>query len=406
MSKRSGNPAKRAEAQNQQPLTIGWNSNAPWAATGYGTQTAQVTTRLKKLGHKVAVFNNYGLEGSNTDWNGIPIYQRGADLYSNDVVPAHMYDWVTRNDNAPHILFTLYDVWVFKGEKWKDWNVASWVPIDHMPAPPEVSKWCRQDFVTPIAMSQYGQAMLQNVGIDALYIPHGIEDVFKPTAKSGGVTGRERMGITEDKFVVGMNAANKGISPNRKAFGENLLAFSIFAQSHDDVVLYIHSDYLGALGGIKLLDLIRSCGIKKEQFRFVEPYEYRTGISQEILASLYTAMDVLLATSYGEGFGIPTVEAQACGTPVIVSEFAASTELCGDGWLIEGQPLWDAPQTSWFNTPNVPKIVEALEDAYKRGRGRSQKAIDFAKDYEADVVFDKYWKPSLEVLRNKALERS
>ncbi len=64
-------------------LAIGWNSNAPWAATGYGTQTAQVTQRLKELGHDVAIFNNYGLEGSNTDWNGMTVYQRGADLYSN-----------------------------------------------------------------------------------------------------------------------------------------------------------------------------------------------------------------------------------------------------------------------------------------------------------------------------------
>lgn len=406
MSKRSGNPAKRAEASQTQPLTIGWNSNAPWATTGYGTQTAQVTTRLKKQGHNVAIFNNYGLEGANQDWNGIPVYQRGADLYSNDVVPAHMYDWVDLNGDAPHVLFTLYDVWVFKGDKWKDWNVASWVPIDHTPAPPEVSRWCREPNVTPIAMSEYGKKMLNNVEIDALYIPHGIEKTFKPTEKAEGLTGRQRMGYSEDVFVVGMNAANKGISPNRKAFGENLLAFSIFAQMHDDVVIYLHTDYLGALGGIKLIELIRSVGIPKDRFKFVEPYAYRTGISQEVVASLYTAMDVLLATSYGEGFGIPTIEAQACGTPVILSEFAASTELCGDGWLVEGQPLWDGPQLSWFNIPSVPKIVEALEEAYQRGRGRSQKAIDFAKQYDADEVFRKYWIPTLEILRNKALERA
>jgi hypothetical protein len=45
----------------------------PWAATGYGTQTAQVTQRLKEIGHDVAIFSNYGLEGSNNEWNGIPV---------------------------------------------------------------------------------------------------------------------------------------------------------------------------------------------------------------------------------------------------------------------------------------------------------------------------------------------
>jgi glycosyltransferase involved in cell wall biosynthesis len=391
-----------SESGGSSSIRIGWNSNAPFANTGYGTQTAQVVTRLKAQGHEVAVFNNYGLEGTNSEWNGIPIYQRGADLYSNDVVPAHMFHWASLNPKAPNILFTLYDVWVFKGARWSDWNIASWVPIDHVPAPPEVAKWCRQEFVTPIAMSEYGQAMLQNVGIDALYIPHAIEDVFRPTKYVDGVSGRKFIGIPDDKFVVGMNAANKGISPNRKGFGENLLAFSIFAKQHDDVVLYLHTDYLGHLGGIKLDQLVKSCGIPEEKLKFIDPYIYKTGIDQKRLASIYTAMDVLLATSYGEGFGIPTIEAQACGTPVIVSEFAASTELCGDGWLVDGQPLWDAMQSSWFHMPSIPKIVESLELAYQRGQGRSEKAVEFAKAYNADVVFDNYWKPTLEILKNKS----
>jgi glycosyltransferase involved in cell wall biosynthesis len=99
------------------------------------------------------------------------------------------------------------------------------------------------------------------------------------------------------------------------------------------------------------------------------------------------------------------VEAQACGTPVIISDFAASTELLGDGWLIDGQPLWDAPQSSWFHMPSVPAIVDALEQAYQRGRGRSEKAQEFAKTYNADTVFEEHWKPVLTVLETKAYER-
>jgi hypothetical protein len=47
------------------------------------------------------------------------------------------------------------------------------------------------------------------------------------------LTSRQLMGVGEDKFVVGMNAANKGVCLFRKAFGENILAFSMFAQKYE-----------------------------------------------------------------------------------------------------------------------------------------------------------------------------
>ena len=395
--------SKNKKVDKTKPARILWVSNCPWASTGYGTQSAQTTTRLKKHGYEVAIAANYGLEANSTNWNtpygDIKIYPRGHETYSNDIVPAHMYDWSQQDPEAQNLLITLFDVWVFRGDKWADWNVASWTPIDHMPAPPDVMKWSKQKFVTPIAMSQYGQKIFQNSDVDCLYVPHAIEPVFKPTNQitfnDETLTARQLIGVPEDKFVVGMNAANKGVMPNRKAFGENILAFSMFAQKHKDVVLYLHTEASASLGGINLRDLILSCGISQDQVIFADPYLLRSGMPQEMLASTYTGMDVLLATSYGEGFGIPTVEAQACGVPVIVSNFAASAELCGDGWLIGGQPLWNAPQKAWFHLPSVPEIVDALEQAYNRGRVKSQKAIDFAKQYDADTVYETHWKPAL-----------
>jgi glycosyltransferase involved in cell wall biosynthesis len=112
-------------------------------------------------------------------------------------------------------------------------------------------------------------------------------------------------------------------------------------------------------------------------------------------------MDVFLGVSMGEGFGIPTIEAQACGTRVIVSDFAASPELVGEGWLVEGQPFWDPMQKSFFFTPSVPSIVDQLEKAYNNGRSRSDRAIEFAKLYDADDIFETHWKPVLSKLLSK-----
>ena len=195
-----------------------------------------------------------------------------------------------------------------------------------------------------------------------------------------------------------MVSANKGIVPNRKSFPEAFLAFAMWAQKHDDVVLYIHTEDRGAMGGINLRELAEACSLPEEKLKFVDQYALRVGVTNEVLAAVYTAMDVLLQPSMGEGFGIPVIEAQACGTPVIVTNTTASPELVGDGWLVEGQPWWDPMQKSWMVSPMIPSIIEALESAYQRGRDRSLTAVEFTAQYDADYVFDHFWKPVMKVL--------
>ena len=394
--------ARASRPSSAESLRILWYSNAPFAPTGYGTQTAQVVQRLTK-NHEVAIHAMYGIEGMASIWNGIKLYPRGMSPYSDDVLVAHWMDWANGNRDIPAMLMTLFDVWVLKSPSLDQVpNIASWVPIDHAPCPPEVVSWCKRPNVKPIAMSKFGLDMLQNAGVDAMYAPHAFEDVFVPTHKlnngRGEFTGRQLMEVDEDRFVVMMNAANKGQNPSRKSFGENILAFAIFAQDRPDALLYLHTERDGAMGGINLVHLLEACGVKKEQYKIVDPYAYRTGFPQQALAALYTASDVLLACSMGEGFGIPVIEAQACGTRVIVSDYTAQPELVGVGLAVAIQPFWDAHQKSWFCTPQVPSIVDALIEAYEAPRGVSDEAVAFASQYRADSVYDAYWKPIMKEL--------
>ena len=144
--------------------------------------------------------------------------------------------------------------------------------------------------------------------------------------------------------------------------------------------------------------LIKAVGLEEHQYKFVNQYALHSNIPNEAMAALYTATDVLLASTMGEGFGLTVIEAQSCGTPAIVNNFSAQPELIGDGWLTEGQPWWDPTQLAWFNTPNVPSIVDSLEQAYQRGRQRSEKARQHALQYDADLVWDQHWRPYLETL--------
>ncbi len=86
----------------------------------------------------------------------------------------------------------------------------------------------------------------------------------------------------------------------------------------------------------------------------VFPNRYKLWIGeydQRYLALMYNAADVFLGPSRGEGFGIPIIEAQACGTPVIVTNFSSMPELVRWGVAVEPAHLTWTYQDSWQAHP-------------------------------------------------------
>lgn len=378
------------------------NTNALWARSGYGTQANQLLTRMAKDGHSVAVAANYGLEGTVTEWEGIPHFPRGTDAYSNDVIGPYYKDWTARRPDLKPLLMTLYDVWVLSAKIYGEVPTVSWVPIDSAPVAAPVAAFLRQSTVTPVAMSRFGFEQLALQGIDSVYIPHAIDtNVFSRTESvnvsvQGPMTGRELMGVDAGVFVVGAFNANQ--DQKRKAWPEALLAFSIFAKSHDDAVMYLHTERHGAMGGFRMDELIAACGLEPHQYKFVNQYAWRTGIPSEGMAALMSACDVGLAATYGEGFGLTVLEMQACGLRVIANDFSAQPELVGDGWLTTNQATYNPHFQNWWKAPNINSMVECLEAAYAAPRGHSDKARAHAVQYDADLVYRQKWRPLFEEL--------
>lgn len=60
-------------------------------------------------------------------------------------------------------------------------------------------------------------------------------------------------------------------------------------------------------------------------------YENHVGISNEALRNLYVDCDIVSFVSIGEGFGMPIIEGQAVGRPVITGDVPPMSDVAGDG---------------------------------------------------------------------------
>ena len=377
-------------------MRINWFSNSPAATTGYGCQTKIFTPRLAKLLDKgLSITAFFGVQSGVLNINGIKVYPTFKHPYGQDVIGAHA-TW----DEADAII-SLLDIWVVQPE-----NIGMpwfpWFPIDHEPIPANVLAKAREA-TKGIVMSKFGKRMAEQAGLDVFYVPHAVDTkIFKPLDREEA---RKHLGWDQDKFVVGMVAANKG-NPSRKAFYEQIAAFAALHAEHPDTMMYLHTD-MGTNGGdvVNLPKFIKRMGLEiGKDVIFCDPYMYGLGFPDEYMVDIYNGMDVLTNVALGEGFGIPILEAQACGTPVIVGDWTSMSELCFAGWKVlkeEAIPVYhdyfDAFQ--WQATTGA--IYDRMEQAYTAWNDyelRNQ-ARRGALPYDADAITRRYWKPIIKEMQ-------
>jgi glycosyltransferase involved in cell wall biosynthesis len=81
-------------------------------------------------------------------------------------------------------------------------------------------------------------------------------------------------------------------------------------------------------------------------------------VSSEDLVYLYNAAELLAHPAFYEGFGLPPLEAMACGLPVVVSNVASLPEVVGDaGMLIDPHDVDELAVAMWrvLNDTNLSR---------------------------------------------------
>lgn len=379
-------------------MRILWHSVAPWVPTGYGSQTALWVPRIASLGHDVAISAFSGLSGGPSEWQGFRVYPGGAaqHAYGGDVIGLHAAHW--RAD----LVITLMDFWAMPHDTLAGLHVAPWMPVDCQPL--SIMDWNRLAAaseiakISPVAMTRFGERQITEAGWRPLYVPHGIDtSVFRPPADREAL--RREMGVS-DRFVIMMNASNVDKAADRKAWFEQMAAFAQFHARHPDALLMAHT-MMSTPAGLDLEGMAERLGCAGA-VKFTPPYLMTSGLlTPADLARAYGAADLYSGCAKAEGFGLPIIEATACGTPAVVTDWSAMPEVGGPAWRVPGHRFWAEGHKADWRAPDITAIVRAYEKAYQRGapyHAKKGAAREHALAYDADRVLTQHWKPALETL--------
>ena len=385
-------------------MRVLWHGVGCDKKTGYGGQTSLFTQALKDAGHEVAINPMLDQYSTGVDRNGIVNFACGIknQMMGNDYILAHAERW------GPDCVLSMCDPFTCKPEVF---DKLSWYPFVMVDSEPllwenaEVMRACKR----PIAPTQYAASQLRDAGFDPLYCPLAIDcGTFRPLDK---IAAKEELGnligsVLTDKYVIVMNAANHSC-PSRKNFAAAFKAYSIFLADSPDAVLYVHTDAAGTMyPGEDLAAVERLYGIEGRVL-YPPQYEYNCGmIGSQYLAIMYNAADVFLHTARGEGFGLPMLEAQACGTPVVAPDFGNMAELNYNGIRVNGcARFMYHPGTEQVLVDPV-HVAGAL--AITRGTGSRPGMSDLARaarvswaqEYDISNVTENYLLPMLEEIED------
>ncbi len=383
-------------------LRMIWNSNSVFATSGYGVHMRELLYAFLRDGWATAQIAYFGLEGASLELNGLKIYPKMGDPWGADGMVHHSKDF------GAHVVMTMMDVWVLDPNWLKQLKIPwiAYVPIDHSPPPPIVLDRLR--FANRIiTFSKFGQKELEKAGFYSKLILEGTNtQIFQPMGNKKKL--RREIGVPEDMFLFGMVGANKE-NPPRKCFQHAMDAFKMFHDKHPKSGLFIHT-LLQQQGGFPIRDYSRFLGIDKVLYSFPD-YAILHKSDHTIIAKEMNAFDILLQPSCSEGFGLPIIEAMACGTPAIVTDFTAMPEHIIPGKTGERVKVaWKrwTPIQGYVGLPDTKDLYNKMEKLYKNVKENGKQ---IAKDcrqhvltnYDNETIIKNEWIPFLCELQEELL---
>ena len=352
-------------------------SEATFLNTGYATYGREVMKRLhEKDKYELAEFASYGSaddeRASSIPWRYYPNLpdendeQRREEYLSS--ATNQFGEWRFEHvllDFRPDIVFDIRDFWMMDYQERSPFrNLFHWAIMPTVDAYPQNEQWLATyaNANTAFNYSEFGMETLlieSNSRINCLGVaPPSADAAYQPIGDK--FKHKESMGFDGNCKIIGTIMRNQ----RRKLYPDLFEAFSKFIKEsgREDVYLYCHTSYPDL--GWDIPKLLKQHGIcSKTLFTYVcanckhwfpsffqdavcrcsqcgqhaaSLSNVQKGVDTEGLSQIVNLFDLYVQYANSEGFGLPQVEAAACGVFVMAVDYSAMSSVVRN---LEGEPL-------------------------------------------------------------------
>ena len=365
----------------RKPFRLTWLSDGPTLATGFGTVGRHVLGRLvRERGHDVRCLAWY-YQGEPYDAEAFP-YRITPERHPGSA-DGNLPRLLT--GGGKHVVITLGDPWNFD---WvpdvldrTDFTWIAYLTVCSSPLPPSAVEYLRRADAV-ICASRFGADVLAAAlpEVVAEVIPFGVDaTVFRPLPTREDL--RAENGLN-DRFVVGFVGRNQP----RKQLPVLIKAFAKFHPRHPDAFLYLHTDVNDM--GWDVPGLLDRYGLG-DASGITADYSVENGLSDERMNEVYNMLDVFVLPSMGEGFGLPLLEAMACGVPVATTDYSSNRDLIsGRGELIGIETFLTGTRLNFeLPLPDADDLAQKLALLHgdtDRRQAHRDKGLEFAREMTWD----------------------
>jgi glycosyltransferase involved in cell wall biosynthesis len=203
-------------------------------------------------------------------------------------------------------------------------------------------------------------------------VPHGVSSSFRPMSREDLASARARLNLPE-RFILFVGT----IEP-RKNLATLLEAWAMLRDRPDLVIV-------GGWGWLYE-------PIKERMGRLGPGVHHIEGLDPAELPAVYNLARVLAHPAWYEGFGLPPLEAMACGTPVVVSNSSSLPEVVGEAGLIaaaDDPEAWRRALERVIGDTDLAAdlrrrgILRAAQFSWPRSAGLTWRSVDRAIEMTA-----------------------